>query len=203
MEFSQDDLKRFIDATVGREARPLLLQALALRDGPGHAVDLGCGPGNDVLALLAAGWTVDAFDAHALAIETTAARAAERGFSGALRTTVARFAEVELAPGSADLIHAGFSLPFTTAGEFHTIWRGIADAVREGGLFVGQLFGVNDTWAKDPDRRELTAFTREAVAELLARYEIEHWEEVDRDGVTATGTEKHWHVFHIIARRTS
>ncbi|MCA9297043.1 MAG: class I SAM-dependent methyltransferase [Phycisphaerales bacterium] len=202
MTFSTHDLRRFIDATVGRDARPLLLQTMGHFDGPGHAVDLGCGPGNDVLALLAAGWTVDAFDVHALAIETTAARAAERGLGDGLRTTIARFSEVELAPRSADLIHAGFSLPFTTADEFRTIWRAIADALRDGGRFVGQLFGVNDTWAKDPDRQELTAFTRRDVDALLAPFEVEHLEEVDRDGVTATGTEKHWHVFHIIAKRT-
>jgi len=186
---------------MGREPRPLLLRVLAERDEVGHAIDLGCGPGNDTLELLREGWTVHAIDAHAIAVETTRGRAAAADVDDRLTTSIARFAAIDLEPASADVIHAGFSLPFTTRDEFDAIWSAIGKALRPAGIFIGQLFGVNDTWARDPDRRELTAFTREEVHGLLNDYSVEHLEEVDRDGTTSTGTEKHWHVFHIIARR--
>jgi hypothetical protein len=56
---------------------------------------------------------------------------------------------------------------------------------------------VNDEWA----RTGLVVHTRAEVQELLAPFEIEHLEEVDREGKTAIGTTKHWHLFHVVARK--
>ncbi|MEM7229979.1 MAG: class I SAM-dependent methyltransferase [Planctomycetota bacterium] len=201
MEFSADILMQFMDATTGREARPMLFEALRHTEQRGQAIDLGCGPGNDVLELLKAGFHVLATDGHVAAIERTRERADDAGFADRLTTRLARFAQVHLEPNSADLIHAGFALPFTTVAEFDHIWTSICTALRPGAVFAGQFFGVKDDWAHDEERSELRAFTRAEVDNLLQAFEICHFEEVDRDGETATGTEKHWHVFHVVARR--
>jgi hypothetical protein len=50
-------------------------------------------------------------------------------------------------------------------------------------------------------RADLTFHTRAQALGLLDGLELERFDEVDEDGKTATGEPKHWHVFHVIARR--
>ena len=46
----------------------------------------------------------------------------------------------------------------------------------------------------------MTFLTRGEVDDLLGDYEIEQLIEIDEDGPTATGADKHWHLFHVVAR---
>jgi len=73
-----------------------------------------------------------------------------------------------------------------------------ASSLREGGRFSGQLFGNRDEWANDP---ALTFHARTEAEELLDAFELEHFSEVEEDSTTAIGDPKHWHVFHVVARR--
>ena len=47
----------------------------------------------------------------------------------------------------------------------------------------------------------MTHHTRAKVESLLAPFAIEHFVEEERDGTTANGSPKHWHLFHIVARK--
>ena len=47
----------------------------------------------------------------------------------------------------------------------------------------------------------MTFHTRADVEALLEGFEIEHLEEEEDDSVTPRGEAKHWHVFHIVARK--
>ena len=78
------------------------------------------------------------------------------------------------------------------------------------GRFCGQLFGDRDEWASvpvtltvewTPPRNAMTFLTRREIDDLLGDYAIEELIEIDEDGPTATGPDKHWHLFHIIARK--
>ena len=42
---------------------------------------------------------------------------------------------------------------------------------------------------------------REYVEALLSPFEVEHLEEVNRPGKDAMGNPKHWHLYHIVARK--
>jgi hypothetical protein len=64
---------------------------------------------------------------------------------------------------------------------------------------VGQFFGVHDSW-NIPDS-SMTFFTREQAHEQLTGLEVLEFEEEDQDGATADGTPRHWHVYHMMARR--
>lgn len=75
------------------------------------------------------------------------------------------------------------------------------DAIRHDGIFVGQLFGIHDQW--NVPGRPMTFLTREQVLELLRGLEIIELDEDDVDGHVANGSPKHWHVFHVIARKVS
>jgi tellurite methyltransferase len=143
--------------------------------------------------MLERGWRVLAIDAEAEAIERLRAHA---GDEPRLETRVASFTDAEWP--DADLVNAGYALPFCPPELFDEVWARVVASIRPGGRFSGQLFGVHDTWADDP---ELTFLTRDEALQRLAAFELERFDEEDADGKTALDEPKHWHVFHVVGRR--
>ena len=186
-------------AAVGDAPRETLLQALAALESegrpPGVAVDLGCGSGRDTLELLRRGWRVVAVDAEPAAIELLLGHpdAASRD---RLQTVVARVADAEWP--EAELVNASFSLPFCRPDEFERTWTRIVASLGPGGCFCGQLFGERDGWAPADD---MTFHSRAEVEELVAGLDVERLDELEEDGRTAVGDAKHWHLFHLVARK--
>ncbi len=63
---------------------------------------------------------------------------------------------------------------------------------------IGQLFGIRDSWADDP---EMTFHSSQQVRSMLdATFAIETLEEIDEEGDSFSGP-KHWHIFDIIAKK--
>jgi hypothetical protein len=79
------------------------------------------------------------------------------------------------------------------------MWSLIVEAILPGGRFAGQFFGERDTWASLPDRSH---HTHDQVRELLAKFTVEEFREEESEGNDAHGKPKHWHVFHVVARRS-
>ncbi len=177
----------------GDDPRETLVEAIAGFDEPGLAVDLGCGTGRDTRALLAGGWNVLAIDSQQEAIDRLHASLGDDG--SRLETQVARFHEASWP--ECDLVNASFSLPYCPPERFPDLWDQIVDSIRPGGRFCGQIFGDRDAWAGTG----ISVQTREQVVELLRPFEVERLEEIDEDGSTVTGNRKHWHLFHIVARK--
>jgi membrane dipeptidase len=177
----------------GDDPRATLLDALARFEQPGHAVDLGCGTGRDTLELLRRGWRVHAIDAEQEAIDRLTARAGVA--DGRLTTEVARFEDARWPV--CDLLNASFALAFCPPSRFAELWERIVDSLPPGGRFAGQLYGDRDERAGSGG----TVHTREQVGELLAPFEVELLEEVEAPGATVTGRPRHWHVFHVVARK--
>ena len=198
---SQEDngWEEYYRAIKGRPPRQLLLDALAYfaSDSPPSkrkAIDLGCGDGTETALLLERGWDVLAIDGEPTSVEHLLAKVPKEEQEH-LQTQVAKFKEVSLS--SADLIHASFSLPFCAPEHFDVFWEKIVNAIRPGGRFAGQFFGIRDSWANEPD---MTFHTEEQVRSLFEKFEIESFHEMDEDGNSAGGP-KHWHVFTVIARK--
>jgi membrane dipeptidase len=175
------------------DPRPTLLDAVERFPLPGLAVDLGAGTGRDTAELLRRGWSVIAIDREQEAIDRL--HALVGADSARLETKVARFETAEW-PGC-DLLNASFSLPFTPREAFAGLWERIVGSIRPGGRFCGQLFGERDEWAGTG----IVVHTRAEVDELLAPFEIELLDEFDADGKTVIGKNKHWHLFHVVARK--
>jgi tellurite methyltransferase len=186
------DWTRYYDAA-GVEPRETLLDAVRRFDAPGLAVDLGCGTGRDTLELLRRGWHVLAVDAQEEALRRL--RAAVGGYER-LETQVATFDDAALP--QCDLVNASFSLPFCPPDRFDELWARIGDALRPGGRFCGQLFGERDGWSGNPS---LTFHTHAEVDRLLTGYEVERVDEEEEDSTTVVGDAKHWHLFHVVARK--
>ena len=199
MDLSGYQWTDFYQNVSGRQPRPLLLDVLKRfeqepSDQPRRAIDLGCGDGIETAFLLANGWHVLAVDSEPAAFEHLHAKIPAAS-KERLQTQVARFEEVELP--HADLIYAGFSLPFCHPQRFDALWSRIVSSITPGGRFAGQLFGVNDTWADNPG---MTFFTAEQARALFTALEVEHFHEEDKDGRSTIGP-KHWHLFDVIARK--
>jgi SAM-dependent methyltransferase len=185
----------------GREPRPLFLEVLARFDAksdpssPLHAIDLGCGDGTETLALLDAGWQVLAIDGEPAAITQVQSKVRTE-LQPQLEIRIASFEDLELP--ETDFVYAGYSLPFCKPEYLDHLWANITARIRPGGRFAGQLFGIRDSWADNP---EMTFHSAEQVTSLLApEFEVETLREVDEDGNAFSGP-KHWHVFDIIARK--
>jgi tellurite methyltransferase len=188
------DWSGYYDAT-GDKPRATLVDALDRFDKPGLAVDLGSGTGRDTAELVRRGWRVIAVDGEPEAMARLAAR---RDLDHSMVTTrLARFEDATWP--DVDLVTSSFSLPFVPADEFGGVWTRIVDSLRPGGRFCGQLFGDRDTWAAEG----VTCFTRSEVEALLSELTVERLDEEEEDSQDATGTPKHWHLFHVVARRTS
>ena len=158
------------------------------------ALELGCGVGHGVLHLVEKGLKVIAVDQEPEALEKTKERLPQQAEVHLLK---AQFQDLGLDPDSLDLIVAGFSLFFLRTWEFGRVWQRLVRALRPGGIFAGQLLGVNDDWAE----RGYTVHTRSEIESLLHPFEILYLEEAERDGETAMREPKHWHVFHVVARK--
>jgi hypothetical protein len=72
-------------------------------------------------------------------------------------------------------------------------------ALRPGGRIACQLFGPRDSWAAR--RPPPVIHDRAAIETLLAGYAVEMLEEEETDAVTPRGQAKHWHIYHLVARR--
>lgn len=70
--------------------------------------------------------------------------------------------------------------------------------MKDGGIFVGQFFGVKDSWI---DTTGICVYTEKEVKGFLSNLDIVYFQEEEKDGQTALDGEKHWHIFHFIAKK--
>jgi len=175
------------------------LQLFAQEQHPvqkGHAIDLGCGNGIDTIAMLENGWQVLAIDKQQEALsQLNSSMPAE--LNNALTTQCTSFENLTELPQSA-LVNATFSLPFCKPDSFDLLWQIISNCLLPEGRFAGHFFGKEDSWATNTN---MTFHTAEAVKKLFPNFTLEAFQEVNKQGKTVSGQEKHWHVFHVVAKR--
>jgi hypothetical protein len=97
-----------------------------------------------------------------------------------------------------ELVNSSFALPFCPPERFGDVWSRVLSSLSAGGRFAGQLFGDRDGWRQSD---EMTFLTRDAAEHLFDGFELERFDELEQDGQTAVGEPKHWHLFHVVARR--
>ncbi|HMN40037.1 MAG TPA: class I SAM-dependent methyltransferase [Phycisphaerales bacterium] len=220
------DWPGYFNAVANKPARETLVKALELFEAEDAkatkakrprvriALDIGCGEGRDTRELLrrkgAVAWSVMATDGSAsgLDILLDSLKPSEHR-----RLYVAQCGMEELArryargvlhgvteqrAGQVDLVNASFSLPFCPARSLPELWAWIAALIRPGGRFAGQIFGDRDTWAHV---RKTTGISRTKLDGMFRDFVFEELREEEKDDVTTMGEPKHWHVFHVVARK--
>lgn len=197
-----DDWKSYYAKTGHRPPRKTLLFALDRFDKetapqtPRFAADLGCGSGRDTIEILRRGWRVLAIDAEQTALQELQNRE-DLPDQTQLEAICSRFEACDL-PEGLDLINSSFALPLVPPQDFPDLWDRMLNALRGGGRISCHLYGERDSWVGSP---EITFFTKDGVEALLNPLDIEMFEEEEDDSKTPRGTEKHWHIFHIVARK--
>jgi SAM-dependent methyltransferase len=185
----------YYDKLRDRPPRKTLVAALdAFGETPvdALAVDLGCGAGRDVVEILRRGWKVVAVDSEPEALRQLEAR----GLAG-ITPVLARFEDVPL-PIGVKLVNSSFAMPLCEPEKFHALWARIVAALPSGGRFSGQWYGTRDSWNGRPG---MTFLTRDEALALLDGFDVEMFDEEEADSTTPRGTPKHWHIFHVVARR--
>jgi hypothetical protein len=112
---------------------------------------------------------------------------------------LSRFEDFDYPDCAYEFVNAEFSLPFINAAAFPSVFTKLMASVKIGGLFTGQLFGPNDSW--NLPESGMNFHSRSDVERLLRGWTVLELTEEDRPGKTKLGEDKHWHIFHIIARR--
>jgi SAM-dependent methyltransferase len=184
--------RKFMAATIGQPPWPELVRAAGLFEAPGEALDVGAGAGRDTAYLLGRGWRVTALDSSPSAAETLK-RLAHRNLRVVVSTAQ------DFVPSDYELVNAQFSLPFIPPDQFAKTVARIRDSVRSGGVMAATFFGKHDEW--NVPGSNLTFSTQKQVERMFSDLELIELTEVDKDGNTADGAPKHWHVFHLTARR--
>ncbi|BCL84641.1 tellurite resistance protein [Ktedonobacteria bacterium brp13] len=167
-----------------------LVKTVSLLGHAGDALDFGCGAGRDTRYLLAQGFHVTAVDQEAVSLALLTQLQTER-----LCFVQSTFEDFPFA--HYDLVNAHFTLPFIRKELFSAVFTRLKTSLKPCGIFVGQFFGVHDTW--NVSANHMTFFTREQALDELKGLDIATFDEEEVDGITADGTTKHWHVYHIIA----
>lgn len=184
---------KYYQATLTRPLHPMYEELSKHIGDTGRALELGCGVGTGAMWLAKRGFDVHCVDAQKEAIDHLIENAPE--FCN-ITTELSSFEELNLRPDSYDLIVAQFCLFFMEKNRFMEFWPRLQGALSAGGVFMGTFLGKNDTWAD-----EYTSLERAEVDDLLYKLHVEYFEDAERDGETSIGEAKHWHVYHVIARK--
>ncbi len=167
----------------------LLVQALEYVEKRNRALDIGDGALKDARYLLEQGFVVDVVDQE---------KKLDIPLDERLRYHASSFDDFTFEKKSFDIASAMFALPFNPPETFSSVFQSVKESLVKGGVFCGQLFGIRDEWINNS---RMTFHTKEQIDLLLSDMEVLSLVEREKDSHLADGTPKHWHLFHIIARK--
>ncbi len=182
---------KFLNNTKDMPPNRILLEALPYVKNFNFALDLGCGAFRDSRFLIDKGFLVDAVD--------NGVNVKEIQFKhNSLNFYSQTFWEFFYTEVKYDLINAQYSIPFCEPSKFLEVWKSITSSLKSGGIFAGQFFGPEDGFAPDA---KMTFLINNEVDALFLDFKIHTFVEAKRTNQTATGRDKFWHIFDVIAER--
>ena len=190
---SEHNWKQYYEQTKEIPPRPSLIKAVELVQNKNEALDLGSGALNDTQYLLSAGFE------HITAVDKTSINeeVIQQFPENQISYVVSSFEDFNFEENTYDLINAQYSLPFASKESFDRIMESIIKSLKPDGVFVGNFFGDRDEW--NTPSSKIIFNTKEQTEKLLSELKIVEFTEEEREGNTAAGNIKHWHVFHFIA----
>lgn len=193
MNKPQKDWSEYYDITKVKPPSKLLVKALDYVANKGKAIDIGGGALKDTKYLLKEGFDVTVIDNSPLMEQEAIVLESDK-----IHAFTTSFEDFDFPEYEYDIVSAMFALPFTKPSCFSEVFGKIKNSLKKDGIFCGQFFGVHDAWSQN---KNMTFHTEAQIRELLSGFEILSLIEVEEDGVTANGTPKHWHIFHVIAKK--
>lgn len=184
--------KEYLTKTANNEPSKLLIEALGYAQKSGPALDLGAGALNEAYYLSSLGYTVTAVDSN------PDVKLYLKEDKHPIDLEITKFNDFSFPLNHYVVINARYSLPFNDPKTFANVLMRITASLKEGGVFVGQLFGPEDEWSH---RTDMNFHTREQIETLFSSFTLHKLFEKKDVRPTATGPDKFWHVFDIIASK--
>lgn len=189
------DWNTYYKVHASRKPREQVVRAVALCTEKEQALDLGAGTLVESAFLIESGFKkVTAVDSS-----TQSADFAKSFDPNKFKLEVCSYQDFKFPENNYDIVNAQYALPFYGKDNFNKFIEQIKSSLKTDGIFVGQFFGVNDGWNKSDSK--LVFQTKEEVLNLLDGLTVLDLKEEERDGQTASGENKHWHVFHFITKK--
>ncbi len=191
----------FYRKNVGRAVRSLFSKAVekfersTLPEVP-LAIDLGCGIGIEVAALLEDGWSVVAIDQNVGAIEALKSLKSQ-DISDRLQILQTSFEELSHLPPS-DFIFSFHSLPFCKAESFKSLMGLVSQSLKPGAILAATFFGPSDDWVK---AGKATGVRSVDLKSFFSSCDVLHLQENEMDAPMTNGAMKHWHILEFIAKK--
>lgn len=190
------DAKKYYENTENALPHKNIKEFLNIENKKGKAIDIGCGAGRDTIFLIKNNWNVIAIDRE----DTKDIISSKLNDEELKRFRFIKqdFENIKLEKN--DLVVANFSIPFCNKKDFKDFWNAIVGSISEDGYFVGNFFGLNDSWVNL--KENVVFLSKEKVLKLFENsFQIIKFEEIEKDEKTALGKLKHWHIYAIIAKK--
>ena len=194
------EVEKYYQSTLKSEVRPELKYALSIARGSGVAIDCGCGAGSNIKHLRAAGYTVYAYDKEKEAIALC-----EKQYKDDPKVILYLSSFGNFSYPSSSLIIADASLFFCPISEFDIFMQKIFTSLKPQGVFCGTFLGVRDTMASSKFNKSdywgnVLVLSEAEIRHAFKNFQIVSWQELEKDGTTATGESHHWHIFIVVAK---
>ncbi len=177
--------KQFRAASAGRGPNPFLARLEPHLPAPGDAIEWGAGRGQASRRLADLGWRV-------WAVENDPAMSAGLLEDGRIRTVPMDLRAWTPPPHRLSLFL--FCLFYLPPEDQSAAVSRAAARLEPGGILAGQLLLPRDDWARD-------GLMQSASPDILPAWpERPIWDEVEKDGRTAWGEPKRWHILHFAIR---
>lgn len=191
-----EDIQKYYENTENALPHLMVKKFINMNIKPKNAIDLGCGAGRDTIYLIKNGWKVLSIDKEDNR-EIIASKLDNEEIE-MFDFRCLNFENIELEKNN--LLVANFSIPFCNKGYFNDFWNKISNSIFKDGYFVGNFFGLNDSWAKT--KKEMVFLSKDQVLKLFKdSFKIIEFNEVDKNGKTGLGKMKHWHIYNVIAKK--
>ncbi len=190
-----ENINKYYENTKNSPPHLLIKKFINMNIKPKNAIDLGCGAGRDTIFLIKNGWNVLAIDrknTKEIIKNKLNAKELEN-----FRFSLQSFENISLE--KTNLLVANFSIPFCNKDYFNKFWNEIVNCIVKNGYFVGNFFGLNDTWKET--KKHMVFLSKEQVLNLFKDFEIIEFNHIEKDSYTALNKLKHWDIYNVIAKR--
>lgn len=189
---SKSNWEKYYSHTKDRPPRRALVESMKFVANKDRALDLGAGALQDSEYLLEQGFK------EVVAVDSEPSVQNKSNYNEHLQIVISSFEDFNFPTDSFDLVNAQYSLPFTNPQHFERVLAAVKNSLKKEGVFVGQLFGNRDGWNQNGS---MTFLTKEEATNLIENMEVIKFSEEEKDGKTAAGEDKHWHIFNLILRK--
>lgn len=188
------DSKNYYEATMDNKPSALIRKFFMYKYNKklegNIAIDLGCGVGNDTAFLLEKGFKVTAIDAEEQVKEIIENKKLNKEN---LKVIIDDFSKIDFL--NSDLLLANFSL-FFVKDNFDKFIEKLLKSINSKGFFVGNFIGKEDDWNKIR-----TTVDKEQLLNYFKEFKMFYFSEEKYFKDTATGKNKFWHVYTVIAQK--